>query len=560
MSCEIICPYCFHKMQDHEVKFRSEKVNQGECYLVPEDYDDIEDFVARYNGPDKEAILSAYQDWAFFAEGDDPEYERFWANFNGTTEYNPADDLLHVKAYRRKVIDPSLPAHQKYIRPQPTGDFFIRDGQGMVTQIELTSGEICNRRVCPHCHNPLPDGYGKNTVKFATVIGITGAGKTVYLSQLLQRMKDYAVKAGLSAIVSNTGVRAFLENNVIAASVPLPGSTPATRLQQPLFYEMVRDAKEHGRVIETFVLYDVAGEVFKEGSTTELLNKFAPFVSHADGVIVLIDPMQFREVSGVANIGKSLEHPATVLDAIHGVLTPNRSNEKCAIPFAVCISKADTQTVQQVLSSELRNKLCDDVHSIKDPSGFNLPLFNAGEYNPIFKELYEFIQSKEMVLAQQMQTNYANYAYFAFTALGCDIGYFKKIRDDEYEKIKKQNAMLGQYQPQYIHISDDTFPDSIFEKTSQGELSTYQCPIGPVLPKRVEEPLLWLFYKLGYIGVNTPIIDPTRPKVFCPNCGSSETEELPFDQRREVTGRFLFKKERYVDHICRVCGHRWELI
>lgn len=559
MSCQIICPYCFHKMQDNEVLFRSEKVNQGEFVLLPDEYDDIEDFIARYQGPDKGEILSAYNDWAFFAEGEDPVYEAFWANFNGTTESNPADDILHVKAYRRKVIDPSLPGHQRYIKVQAGGDCFIRDGQGMVTQIELVSGEICNRRVCPHCHNPLPDGYGKNTVKFAAIIGITGAGKTVYLSQLLQRMKDYAVKAGLSAIVSNTGVRAFLENNVIAASYPLPGSTPATRLQQPLFYEMVRDAKEHGRVTETFVLYDVAGEVFKEGNNAALLNKFAPFVSHADGVIVLIDPMQFREVTGVTNIGASLDHPATVLDAIHGVLAPNNANEKCTVPFAVCVSKADTQMVQQVFSAGLRDKLRDDVHGIKDASGFNLPLFNAEEYNPIFKELYDFIQSKEMVLAQQMQTNYANYAYFAFTALGCDIGWFKKIRDDEYEKIRRQAVMQGRIQPQYVQVDDDTFPDTVFERNGQGEVSTYQCPIGPVLPKRVEEPLLWLFQKLGYIGTNTPIIDPSRPKVFCPQCGSQDTEELPPELQVEVTGWGPFKKRRHIDHECHACGFRWEM-
>ena len=75
MSCEITCPYCFRKMRDDEVLFRSEKVNYGECDLLPDEYDDIEDFKARYNGPDKETILSDYRDWDFFAEGDDPVYE-----------------------------------------------------------------------------------------------------------------------------------------------------------------------------------------------------------------------------------------------------------------------------------------------------------------------------------------------------------------------------------------------------------------------------------------------------------------------------------------------------
>lgn len=552
----ITCPYCFHVMQDTAVHFRSEKVNHGECDLLPDDYDDIDDFIARYNGPDKETLLRDYQDWAFFAEGEDPVYEEFWRAFNGTTEYNPSDDLLGVKAYRRKVIDPGLTAHRKYIKQQGPDNYFIRDNQGMVTQIELNTGEICNRRVCPHCHNPLPDSYGRNSVKFATVIGITGAGKTVYLSQLLKMMTNYAVKAGLSAIVSNPGARTFLQHNTIAAAVPLPGSTPAVQLQQPLFYDMVRDAKEHGRVTETFVLYDVAGEVFND---SVLVDKFAPFVRHSDGVIVLIDPMQFGVISGVANQGNTLDVPATVLDAVQNIFTHGDQTQKCPIPFAICISKADTQVVQQVFSENLRRMLLDDVHGIKESSGFYLPLFNASEYNPILNELHKFIQTNEIVLAQQMQTNYASYAYFAFTALGCDVGIFKKFREDEYEKLKRQRAISGQTPPpRYIRYDDNSFPDELFERATPNELATYQCPIGPVLPKRVEEPLLWLFHKLGYIGVDTPIDDPTRPKIPCPVCGGVNTDELPPDEQEVVSGWGPFKKIRYVNRVCNTCGNRWE--
>ena len=113
-----------------------------------------------------------------------------------------------------------------------------------------------------------------------------------------------------------------------------------------------------------------------------------------------------------------------------------------------------------------------------------------------------------MVLAQQMQTNYSSYAYFAFTALGCD--------------VDQANS----------------------------------CPVGPVLPKRVEEPLLWLFHKLGYIGVNTPIDDPTRPKIPCPRCGNKYTDELPENDRYITIGK-IFKKKVYVNRVCS-CGHRWE--
>lgn len=519
MSYKIICPYCFNEknggrpMEDDDVMFRSELVNHGEPNILPDNYDDLEDFVARYRGADKETILNKYHNWAFFAESTDPEYERFWAKYGGTTENNPADKLLKVKAYHRKIIDPKDPNHQKYLKIQPDNTYFIRDSQGMVSQIELNTGERCNRRVCRFCHNPLPDNYGKNPVKFATIIGITGAGKTVYLSQLLKRMRTYVVKVGLNAIVTNASVRTFLENNSVIAKQPLPGSTPAQKLQQPLFYEIVRDAKELGRITETFVLYDVAGEVFRD-ETAALVHNFAPFIEHADGAIVLIDPMQFEVISGTARTGKQLDDPTTALNTIQHIVSHGNATEKCTIPFAICLSKADTEEVQNVLSDALRGMLLDDVRGIESKSGYYKPIFNAKDYAPIAAELDQFIKNNELVLAQMMQTNYSSYAYFAFTALGCDV-----------EEGQKES----------------------------GEL--YQYPVGPVLPKRVEEPLLWLFYKFGYIGKNAPL----PGEIYCPNCGSKDNYELPKDERIIVERRGLFRKtEKYVNRHCRSCNFKWE--
>ena len=517
MKYEITCPYCFRKMKDTEVAFRSEKVNQGDPGIIPDEYDDADDFRARYRGADKDVLLSQLNDWEFFEETDDPEYTEFWKKFNGTTEYNPADAMFGVKAYRRKVIDPHDPEHRQYLKAQTGGDYYIYDQHGMAAQVELITGERCNRRVCRYCHNPLPDNYGKNTVKFATVVGITGAGKTVYLAQLLTKMTTYAVKAGLSAIVRHPSVITFLENNRVIKNQPMPGSTPAKQFQQPLFYEMVRDAKEMGRITETFVLYDVAGEVFAMGQSA--IDSFAPYIEHADGVILLIDPLQLESISTVASEGEKKDEPTAVLNQIHDIISHGKINEKSKIPLAVCISKADMDPVQAVMSDDLRRLLLDDVRGVKDASGFNKPVFNAKDYNPILNELYKFFLEHAEDLAQQLQTNYASYAYFAFTALGCDV----------------KKAVL-----------------------ESGE--EYKYPVGPVLPKRVEEPLLWLFHKLGYIGLNEPIDDPTKPKVPCPECGFVYSEELPEDQREMSKGFLFFKKKVYVNRVCPNCGHQWEHI
>lgn len=510
MSYEITCPYCFRKMADDEVLFRSERVEKGESDILPEDYEDLEDFKTRYKGDDKEGILTALQEWEFFLEQDDPVYEEFWKNYTATTEDNPADRELGVKAYRRPIIDPRKPAHQRYLKLQGR-DFFIRDSQGMVIQIELADGDICNRRVCPHCHNPLPDNYGKNKVKFAAIIGITGAGKTIYLSQLLSGMTNYAAKAGLAAMVSNTSARGFVEKNRVAPGHPLPGSTPTAQFQQPLFYDLVRDTPEEGHVTETFVLYDVAGEVFK---SPNLIQRFAPFIEHADGIIMLIDPMQFQAISQATKDGTALDEPTMVLQTIHSIISHGIVTEKCKTPFAVCISKADLPAVQDVLGQELGSLLRSEVHGIKG-GRFFLPRFNATEYNPIGRGLDEFILNHQSALGQVMEINYTTYNFFAFTALNCQV-----------EEITGNG----------------------------GELFT--APVGPVIPMRIEEPLLWLFYKLGYIQANTPVFRDVK----CPFCDSIYVHELPEDDRVDEvpSGPFgMLRKTVYVDHVCEECGNRW---
>ena len=118
------------------------------------------------------------------------------------------------------------------------------------------------------------------------------------------------------------------------------------------------------------------------------------------------------------------------------------------------------------------------------------------------------MMANEIALEQMLYVNYSVYNYFAFTALGCD-------------------------------VSDD------------GK------PIGPILPKRIEEPLFWLLHQLGYIDSDVPIFQPGRKNIRCPECESQNVEELPEDQRTIVQKKLFKKKIIYVSHKCSNCGHMW---
>lgn len=477
------CPYCFEWMEDDEVHFRSDKVNTGDNNSLPEDYDDIEDFKARYNGNPqiREKFLQNYREYEFFRPVEDHKYTEFWKKCGGTTERDFQSGQLQFNAYERRVLIPQGPDendedyeyykedHRRYIRLQDDGSYFIRDHDGMVAQIELKTGEICRQRVCKHCHNPLPDNYGKYPVKFTTLIGITNSGKTVYLSQLLRSMSNYCVRVGLSALTRSASVRAFVEANRVEAGVGLPVPTPAGKLEQPLFFELIRtDGKK-----ETLVLYDIAGELFQnvaDDNAIHILDNITKFVKNANGLIILIDPMQIDAVASIALEGRNLRDAVTALHVIHDIISETEDGSKT--PVAICISKADMEDLKKVMGEDLINMLVDDVDGIRDDEGFFKPIFNANQYLPIGNNLREFMINNANVLATYVRTNYKNYAYFAFTALGCDV--------EKRELLQENGTPL---------IVD-------------GKPVEESVPIGPILPRRIEEPLYWLFHQYGYIGTN----------------------------------------------------------
>lgn len=577
MPYQFACPYCFRRIRDDEVLFRSEKVTSprptpksavsdaqkladellpatlpvktdeerdalpelrrtlaemlesdeeiaGES-LFPEEFADWQEFnnlfpdgalktalselperlQAIRNDPKRNPQPSADSD-SFFDRSDDPVYQRFWEKYadGKTTE---TDTEYDREPWRRRILDPKNKVHQAYLKVQSDGTFFIRDADGMAAKIQLKDDDSeCYRRVCPYCHNPLPAEYGKNPVRFLTIIGITGSGKTVYLYKLFEEMGRYVAKAHLNAF-ETPSVMQFLSDNAIVDGQPMPGST-TVYLHQPLFFDLVRSTGVNEKRVETLVLYDVTGETFEDPRRTGDALKYSPFIRYADGIILLIDPEQFPAFVG-AKAGRNLRYkPTQALRNIHSIVTNGDAHKKCRKPIAICISKMDE--MMNLFPDDLRQRLSEEVEGIRDNRGFYEPLFNAKAYNPILDGLYAFFQNYDESLSLMMDNNFRNYAYFAFTALGCAV-------DSATGRPVKENE----------HITT----------------------------RRIEEPLLWFFHCFDYIKANAKIDYPYQ-RVPCPSCGKTDTYVLPLEER-EIRYGFLNLKRRYINRCCNECGKRW---
>lgn len=505
-----LCPYCFKEISHDAVHFRSARVDTDPTGILPDDYDIYDEndrarFMDRYSESDKEDRILRLAEWEFFKPKEDADYEKFWRKYGGTkTEVDPLKRFTEIDGYLRPIINPNRARDRGYLQTQPDGGVFIRDADGMVEKVKLKDGTPCADRVCPHCHNPLPPIYGKHPIKYVTIIGMTHSGKTVYLSQLLKHMDDYVAKVGLTSEVRSTASKQYYcEVNKVAEGEGLPTPTPRNVFQQPLFYDLSRMV--NGSIQRnTFVLYDVAGEVFED---SKLIKAFTPFVERSDGFIMLIDPEELQRAEKVSGGKQLLVGPNNVLTQVRTIVHSGRDVDQCSKPFAICVSKIDTDLAKSVFEYEegLLEHLNEDVAEVIGHNGLPSPAFNASGYDPVAKGMNDFMRKYEKAFMLNLTINYEIFAFFGFTALGC------KVENN--------------------------------------------TPTGPIIPKRIEEPLLWLLYEFGFIGREGEYTLPNP--IACPECGRVDTVRLTGEDTWE-RGRWPWSSPRYVNRRCRHCGNTWE--
>lgn len=443
---QIMCPYCFNRANggdgnyigDDEVSFRAEtsyRSIRDIQSLMGMTEDDIE-MMPEGQRKSAEGQLDSYKR---FLVGTSQSYQSFWSDYNGSTELGNEQNKAPWELPVIKIADGI-----KELR---------RDPGGFVDKAVDIFGKETHRRVCPFCHNPLPKGYGKHPVKYISIIGATHSGKTVYISQLLKGLFDYAGKASLTANFTSSHELDFIEQNKVAFDVPLPDSTSKEKFSQPMFYDITR-AEGTKKTTNTIVLYDIAGENCKSASDME---KFAKYVMQADGIILLIDPTQLGFVSGKQADSQSLE---AVFSTIHGAIADDK-DELSTTPLAVCISKSDQcfDILPPIASEQVDAAGTDDY-------GFLLPQFNAKAHNSLLSGnngLANLFQRTTNSVCSALRSEFINFNFFAVSAIGCEV--------------------------------------------APGE-DGHNCPKRAPEAIRIEEPILWLFKHFGYIGSNEKTLRP----------------------------------------------------
>ncbi len=276
-------------------------------------------------------------------------------------------------------------------------------------------------RLCPTCHFELSHDAGQIDQRIIAIIGGSNTGKSHYIAALITRLQ-HEVGANFRFSVSMLGdgtrdrwlndfYRPLFENKTVLQ--PTLRSTADSRVKVPLMFRLTLSNGNNTRALN-LSFFDTAGEdmTFLE---LESLSVEARYICQADGIIVLLDPLQIDSVrQQLPYVDAPRPDPKAKPDFIVARLRElfeRRKNlpatKKVPVPIAFTLSKVDT--LQPIVApdsalhypSEHFGYLdLDDVQSVSTEVGSYMKQW----INPNF--------------SQDIHLKFARYNYFGVSSLG----------------------------------------------------------------------------------------------------------------------------------------------
>lgn len=551
MSYKFRCPYCFAECDDESVLFRA---------TVGYDEKQVQDIRSDTEDPDREYKLH----FAKYQRSNKADHRmvglfRYWEDKGGEAGYTSDP------GWNMPYIDPQDPDFADLIRADQTAankvgaDGFVRDKDGFVTRvIDRFGNEFAPmKRLCPHCLNPFPlADYGKYEVKFISVVGTTGAGKTVYLHQLLTRFAVAMAHTGYKIGASNLSDI----GEHVDPDHPLPGATDTSLMRRPLAVNLTED--NPGGKKMTLVFYDVAGEHFaqREGvdSISSIPSGVINYIRECDAVMILIDPSQIRALSHNGRAMRASDIQQTI-----NVLYHVRTDGWEGVPTAAVLTKSD-RIDPTILDCPL---IYQGINMAAGNRGFN-----RDEFVTINKQIRSFIQQNDEAVFNTLE-QMDHPAYFAVSAITSGVvqkfekfGKLYQLKNPEdaerlnalrvwvadWQNVIKQDGMIMTAEEKLkmrellgnppctlmppISPDEDLTEDLMrtIQTDIEGERDNAGTPIslpltldaavnenlvsfpaGSPNPRRVEEPLQWILWKMGLLEPGFAAQpEPEQPKSF----------------------------------------------
>lgn len=315
------------------------------------------------------------------------------------------------------------------------------------------------KRLCPHCHMELPQTTGEFKNHIFAVIGGKDSGKSHYIAVLIEQIKkEIGPNMGLLLTPENDFTIKHYNEKFYKPVYDTGRCIDTTKsgvvdsdVKLPMVYSLRLTGKglfEDNKIKKyiTLVFFDSAGEDLESEDTMSTVNKY---IYRADGIILLIDPLQLSTVTKKlpANTPKPKHNSVTadILSRTAKLIQNGRNlkpTEKIKTPIAVAFSKFDA-----VLP------LIDPQYQLHRGANHNEG-FDVGDFEAINDEMMSLLdQWNHQDIIQMATTRFANYGFFGLSALGCNPHMTKSIPnvtpsrvEDPFLWLLAQNGAIKEVQ------------------------------------------------------------------------------------------------------------------
>jgi hypothetical protein len=309
----------------------------------------------------------------------------------------------------------------------PLPPAFDADGRQSAANCPQCQAESTSR-ICPACHMQLPVHFGKVSSRLIALVGAKESGKTVYMTVLVHELMHRVgevLNASISGADDETRHRfasdyeqpLYRDSRLLAST-----TTAAAQDRAPLVFRFTTEGRssrlnrnatgDPHRTLLSF--FDTAGEDLRSSQAVE---ENVQYLAAADGVVLLLDPLQMRGARQLALQGTRLptpggagDEPANVLETITDLIMAKeriKARQRIDKPLAVVFTKMDAL-----------------LHDFKETSPLlrppvDTPYFDERESIEVHAEIQRRLARWEGSRIDQIaQKNYHTYRYFGVSALG----------------------------------------------------------------------------------------------------------------------------------------------
>jgi hypothetical protein len=319
-------------------------------------------------------------------------------------------------------VDHVLGEQMGEFEPKPPS--FAADGRKQEA-VHPVCGAVTHHRICPRCHSRLPVQYVETESKLIALVGAKESGKTVYMTVLLHELANaVGERFGASLLGADGPTRTRFEDDYekpLYEHRQLFGATTSAVAtaggRRPLVFNFAvsRTTARARKVTRTTLsFFDTAGE---DMATDHGVDQNVRYLSSADGVILLLDPLQLSGARPLADTeallpveSRAADGPAAVLSRIIELLRASEgapANRKITKPIAVSFTKLDALTGALTEGNPLPRRPPDR------------PMFDEADSTAVHRYMQALLRDwAGHNLDNSLANNFARYRFFGLSALG----------------------------------------------------------------------------------------------------------------------------------------------